>query len=96
VFAPRLGPDDGLQPDEARPDHLRIGYCRALQHLTKDYVHHTDHGSQYCSKGREKRLSKYGFKIPLNDKRNCDQDSMIKTFFRLIKTVLIWRNRREF
>ena len=39
--------------------------------------------------GYQKRLSKHGFKVSMNDKGNCYNNSMVETFFKSIKTELI-------
>jgi transposase InsO family protein len=65
----------------------RFRACGAAQGL------HTDRGAQYCSNDYQKRLSKHGFKTSTNGKDNCNDNSMVETFFKSIKAELIWRNR---
>ena len=67
----------------------------ALRQLPKDCIHHTDHGSQYCSNEYQKRLKQHGFKVSMSGKGNCYDNSMVETFFKSIKAELIWRNRWE-
>ena len=59
----------------------------------KDCIHHTDCGSQYCSNEYQRRLSKHGFKVSMSGKGNYYDNSMVETFFKSIKSELIWRNR---
>jgi putative transposase len=69
-------------------------------------IHHTDRGSQYCSKEYQRRLPKYGCKVSplmvckqttagqrMSGKGNCYDNSMVERFFKSIKAELIWRNR---
>ena len=65
----------------------------ALRQPPEGCIHHTDRGSQYCSNEYLKLLSKHGFKVPMNGKGNCTNNSMVETFFKSIKAELTWRNR---
>ena len=65
----------------------------ALRQPSKDCIHHTDRGSQYCSNEYKRSLSKHGFKVSMSGKGNCYDTSMVATFFKSIEAELIWRNR---
>ena len=65
----------------------------ALRQPPKDSIHHTDCGSQYCSNEYQKRLKLHGFKVSMSGKGNCYDNSMVETFFKSIKSELIWRNK---
>ena len=65
----------------------------ALRQPQEGCIHHTDRGSQYCSHDYQKRLLKNGFKVSMSGKGNCYDNSMVETFFKSIKSELIWRNR---
>jgi transposase InsO family protein len=65
----------------------------ALRQSPKDCIHHTDCGPQYCSNEHQKRLKKHDFKVSMSGKGNCYDNSMFETFFKSIKTELIWRNK---
>ena len=67
----------------------------ALRQPPKSCIHHTDRGSQYCSRDYQKLLAKHGFKVSMSGKGNCYDNSMVETFFKSIKAELIWRNRWE-
>ena len=67
----------------------------ALRQPPKGCIHHTDRGSQYCSNGYQKPLTKHGFEVSMNGKGSCYDNSMVETFFKSIKAELIWRNRWE-
>ena len=64
----------------------------ALRQPPKDCIHHTDHGSQYCSHDYQKRLMKYGFLVSMSGKGNCYDNAAVETFFKTLKAELIWRN----
>ncbi len=54
-------------------------------------IHHTDHGSQYCSHDYQKILRQHGFKVSMSGKGNCYDNSAVETFFKTIKAEMIWR-----
>ncbi len=55
--------------------------------------------AQYCSHDYQKLLRKHGFKVSMNGKGNCYDNSAVEAFFKTIKAELIWRGswqtRRE-
>lgn len=53
-------------------------------------VHHSDRGSQYCSVDYQAELRKRGILISMSGKGNCYDNSMAETFFKTIKSELIW------
>lgn len=53
-------------------------------------VHHSDRGSQYCSVDYQAELRKRGILISMSGKGNCYDNSMVETFFKTIKSELIW------
>ncbi len=53
-------------------------------------VHHSDRGSQYCSVDYQAELRKRGILISMSSKGNCYDNSMVETFFKTIKSELIW------
>ncbi len=53
-------------------------------------VHHSDRGSQYCSVEYQAELRKRGILISMSGKGNCFDNSMVETFFKTIKSELIW------
>jgi len=67
----------------------------AVREPPKGCIHHTDCGSQYCSRNYQKLLAKHGFEVSMSGKRNCYDNSMVETFFKSIKAELILRNRWE-
>ncbi len=53
-------------------------------------VHHSDRGSQYCSIDYQAELRKRGLLISMSGKGNCYDNAMVETFFKTIKSELIW------
>jgi transposase InsO family protein len=53
-------------------------------------VHHSDRGSQYCSVDYQALLRRRGILISMSGRGNCYDNSMVETFFKTIKTELIW------
>ena len=53
-------------------------------------VHHSDRGSQYCSVDYQALLRKRGILIPMSGRGNCSDNAMVQTFFKTIKSELIW------
>jgi putative transposase len=56
----------------------------------EDCIHHTERGSQYCSRDYQKKLKKHGFKISMSGKGNCYDNAVVETFFRTLKAELFW------
>ena len=54
-------------------------------------IHHTDRGSQYCSRAYQKILKTHGFQVSMSGKGNCYDNSVVETFFKTLKAELIWR-----
>ncbi|MGB4907994.1 MAG: IS3 family transposase [Tabrizicola sp.] len=57
---------------------------------TPGLVHHSDRGSQYCSVDYQALLRKRGILISMSGRGNCYDNSMVETFFKTIKSELIW------
>lgn len=53
-------------------------------------VHHSDRGSQYCSVDYQALHRKHGILISMSGQGNCYDNSMVETFFKTIKSELIW------
>ena len=53
-------------------------------------VHHSDRGSQYCSVDDQALLRRRGILIAMSGRGNCYDNSMVETFFKTIKSELIW------
>ncbi len=67
--------------------------CRALtmRRPAPGLIHHADRGSQYCSTDYQAELRKHGILISMSGKGNCYDNSMVGTFFKTLKSELVWR-----
>jgi len=63
-----------------------------LRRPPKGCIHHSDRGSQYCSKDYQKLLKKHNFEVSMSGKGNCHDNAVVETFFKTLKAELIWRN----
>lgn len=58
-------------------------------------IHHADRGSQYCSTDYQADLRKRGVLISMSGKGNCFDNAMVETFFKTLKSELVWRTLFE-
>jgi transposase InsO family protein len=58
-------------------------------------IHHADRGSQYCSTDYQAELRKHGILISMSGKANCYDNSMVESFFKTLKSELVWRTMFE-
>jgi putative transposase len=54
-------------------------------------IHHSDRGSQYCSVDYQATLRRHGIRISMSGKGNCYDNAMVETFFKTLKSELVWR-----
>ena len=57
----------------------------------KGLIHHSDRGSQYCSTAYRAELRKHGLRISMSGKGNCFDNAVVETFFKSLKSELVWR-----
>jgi putative transposase len=62
-----------------------------LRRPAKGLIHHSDRGSQYCSNGYQAELRKHGVSISMSGKGNCYDNAAVETFFKTLKSELVWR-----
>ena len=74
----------GLAMDALRRAIIRRQSPRGL-------IHHSDRGSQYCSKDYRRMLRDHGFIASMSGRGNCYDNAMVETVFKTIKSELIWR-----
>jgi putative transposase len=55
-------------------------------------IHHSDRGSQYCSVDYQAERRRHGVRIPMSGKGNCYDNAMVETFFKTLKSELVWRS----
>lgn len=85
-------------------DHMRTELCldairsAVIKHRPpKGLIHHSDQGSQYCSKDYIEELEKYGMIRSMSRKGNCWDNACAETFFSTIKSErLHHKNYRTF
>lgn len=53
-------------------------------------LHHSDRGSQYCSKDYQKQLTSYEMDVSMSRKGNCYDNACIESFHSLLKKELIY------
>jgi transposase InsO family protein len=63
----------------------------AMRRPPAGLIHHSDRGSQYCSIDYQAELKKHGIRISMSGKGNCYDNAMVETFFKTLKSELIWR-----
>jgi putative transposase len=63
----------------------------AMRQPQAGLIHHSDKGSQYCSSDYQAELKKRGIQISMSGKGNCYDNAMVETFFKTLKSKLIWR-----
>jgi transposase InsO family protein len=54
-------------------------------------IHHADRGSQYCSIDYQAELEKNAILVSMSGKGNCYDNAMVETFFKTLKSELVWR-----
>jgi len=69
-----------------------LNMAMALRKPPKGCIHHSDRGSQYCSRDYQKLLHRHGFKVSMSGNGNCYDNAAMETFFKTIKAELIWRH----
>jgi putative transposase len=63
----------------------------AIRRPGEGLTHHADRGSQYCSIEYQAELRKHGIQISMSGKGNCYDNSVVETFFKTLKSELVWR-----
>ena len=63
----------------------------AIRQPAKGLIHHSDRGRQYCATAYQAELRKHGIRISMSGKGNCYDNSVVETFFKSLKSELVWR-----
>ena len=63
----------------------------AIRRPGKDLIHHSDRGSQYCATAYQVELKKHSIRISMSGKGNCYDNAVVETFFKTLKSELVWR-----
>ena len=68
-----------------------LGKALVMRRPRAGLIHHSDRGSQYCSVDYQAALKKHRIRISMSGKGNCYDNAMVETFFKTLKSELIWR-----
>jgi len=63
----------------------------AIRQPRPGLIHHSDRGSQYCSADYQDLLRQNGIVISMSAKGNCYDNAMVETFFKTLKSELVWK-----
>jgi putative transposase len=63
----------------------------AMRRPAAGLIHHSDRGSQYCSIDYQAELRRHGILISMSGTGNCYDNAMVETFFKTLKSELVWR-----
>lgn len=63
----------------------------AIRQPEPGLIHHSDRGSQYCSADYRNRLAQKGIIVSMSGKGNCYDNAMVETFFKTLKSELVWK-----
>jgi len=63
----------------------------AIRRPDPGLICHSDRGSQYCSIDYQSELKKRGALISMSGKGNCYDNAIVETFFKTLKSELVWR-----
>ncbi len=63
----------------------------ALKRPPAGLIHHSDRGSQYCSIDYRTELRGIGAIASMSGKGSCCDSAVVETFFKTIKSELVWR-----
>jgi putative transposase len=62
-----------------------------IRHPPAGLIHHADRGGQYCAIEYQAELRRHGILISMSGKGNCYDNAMVETFFKTLKSELVWR-----
>ena len=65
----------------------------ALRRPDKGLMHHSDRGSQYCSRDYQDLLGQFGMVVSMSRKGNCWDNAPMESFWGMLKTELVHHRR---
>lgn len=81
-------PGDHITPRKDRSERLfRVPITTSSAQVLRRSVEFT----QYCSVDYQAELRRHGIAISMSGKGNCYDNAMVETFFKTIKSELVWR-----
>jgi putative transposase len=63
----------------------------AIRRPMAGLIHHSDRGSQYCAMEYQALLKQHDVLISMSGKGNCYDNAMVETFFKTLKSEVVWR-----
>lgn len=84
----------GWETSDRLPRELAINALRraiTMRRPKPGLIHHSDRGSQYCSMDYQAMLRRNSIVISMSGKGNCYDNAMVETFFKILKSELVWR-----
>ena len=63
----------------------------AIRRPPPGLIHHADRGSQYCSVAYRSELRRHGIRASMSGKGNCYDNAPAESFFKTLKSEMIWR-----
>lgn len=60
---------------------------------SKDLIHHSDRGSQYCSHDYQRLLKQFGMQPSMSRKGNCYDNAPMESFWGTLKNELVHHRR---
>jgi putative transposase len=63
----------------------------AIRRPGEGLIPHSDRGSQDCATAYQTELKKHGIQISMSRKGNCYDNAVVETFFKTLKSELVWR-----
>ena len=72
-----------------------LGMAIATRQPVAGLIHHSDRGVQYASDAFQKLLEQHGYQCSMSRKGNCWDNSVAESFFRTLKSELIYQHRYD-
>ncbi|QKS70567.1 IS3 family transposase [Paenalkalicoccus suaedae] len=88
----------GLAIDKEMKTELALSALRMALHTRQPsdkLIHHSDRGSQYCSRAYQEVLYEYGIQVSMSRKGDPYDNACIESFHATIKKELIYRRRYQ-
>ena len=67
----------------------------ATQRASRDLIHHSDRGSQYCSAEYQALLRRYEMRVSMSRRGNCYDNAPVESFWGTLKTELVHHRRYQ-
>jgi putative transposase len=74
-----------------RPDRSERRFRRLIATSAVRVLQRPLESAQYCSAAYQAELRAHGFQISMSGRGNCFDNAMVETFFKTLKSELVWR-----